>query len=59
MLKVKRPAPRKDEAVKEEEDKAFTVKELAYILSCVEKEPLKWQAFINLATDSGARRGEL
>ena len=59
MLKVKRPAPRKDETAKEEEDKAFTVKELDYILACVKQEPLKWQAFINLATDSGARRGEL
>ena len=59
MLKVKRPAPRKDEAHKEESDKAFTVQELGRILSCVEQEPLKWQAYINLAADSGGRRGEL
>ena len=59
MLKVKRPAPRKDEAPKEEADKALTVKELSRVLSCVEQEPLKWQAYINLAADSGARRGEL
>lgn len=59
MLKVKRPAPRKDEAPKEEADKALTVKELARVLSCVEQEPLKWQAYINLAADTGARRGEL
>ena len=59
MLKVKRPAPRKDEAHKEESDKAFTVQELGYILSCVEQEPLKWQAYINLAADTGCRRGEI
>ena len=59
MLKVKRPAPRKGEAVKEEEDKALTVQELSHVLSCVSQEPLKWQAYINLAADSGARRGEL
>ena len=59
MLKVKRPAPRKGETPKEESTKALTVQELAYVLSCVERESLKWQAFINLAADSGARRGEL
>ena len=59
MLKVKRPAPRKDEPKKEESDKAYTVKELNYILSCVQHEPLKWRAYINLAADSGCRRGEL
>ena len=59
MLKVKRPAPRKDEAAKDESEKALTAKELAAVLSCVAQEPLKWQAYINLAADSGARRGEL
>ena len=59
MLKVKRPALRKDEAPKEESEKALTAKELARVLSCVEHEPLKWQAYINLAADSGGRRGEL
>lgn len=58
MLKVKRPAPRKDEATKEESEKALTVKELSYVLSCVENEPLKWQVYINLAADTGLRRGE-
>lgn len=53
MLKVKRPAPRKDEKVQEEGDKAFTVQELSRVLSCVLQEPLKWQAYINLAADSG------
>ena len=59
MLKVKRPKPRKDEAPKEEASKALTAKELKAVLSCVAEEPLKWQAYINLAADSGGRRGEL
>ena len=59
MLKVKRPAPRKDELQERDTDKAYTAKELALILSSVEHEPLKWQAYITLAADSGARRGEL
>lgn len=59
MLKVKRPAPRKGEQPREENDKALTAKELAQVLSCVEREPLKWRVYINLAADSGARRGEL
>ena len=58
MLKVKRPAPRKDEAPKDESEKALTVKELRYVLACVENEPLKWQSYVNLAADTGLRRGE-
>lgn len=59
MLKVKRPKPNKDDAPKEESEKALTVAELSTVLSCVVHEPLKWQAYINLAADSGCRRGEL
>ncbi len=59
MLKVKRPSPRKGEMLKEEADKALTVQELAHVLSCVSQEPLKWQAYVNLSADSGARRGEI
>ena len=59
MLKVKRPAPRKDEAAKDESSKAMTVQELRSLLSRIAQEPLKWRAYINLAADSGARRGEL
>lgn len=58
LLKVKRPAARKDEPKKEESEKALTVKELNYVLSCVAHEPLKWQAYINLSADTGIRRGE-
>lgn len=59
LLKVKRPAPRKDEAAQDENAKAYTAQELARILECVKQEPLKWQVYINLAIDTGARRGEL
>lgn len=59
MLKVKRPAPRKGEQPKEESDKAYTVQELGYILSCAAQEPLQWQTYISLAADTGLRRGEL
>lgn len=59
MLKVKRPAPRKDEALKDDRKLALTAQELSTVLSCVAQEPLKWQVYINLAADTGARRGEL
>ena len=58
MLKVKRPAPRKDEAAVDETEKAYTVVELRYILKCLENEPLKWRTFITLLADTGIRRGE-
>ena len=58
MLKVKRPAPRKGEQPKEEIDRAYTVQELGYILSCAAREPLQWQTYISLAADTGLRRGE-
>lgn len=62
MLKVKRPAPSKDERARKEayeQSKAYTAEELKYILSCLENEPLQWRAYITLAADTGARRGEL
>ena len=59
MLKVKRPAPRKDEQTAQETDKALTADQLRSVLSSMAQEPLKWQTYINLAADSGARRGEL
>ena len=58
MLKVKRPAPRKGGQPKEESDKAYTVKELGYILACAAREPLQWQTYIALSADTGLRRGE-
>lgn len=59
MLKVKRPAPRKDEAQKPESEKALTAEQLGYVLSCAQSEPLKWYAYLVLSADSWARRGEL
>ena len=52
------PAARKDEHPKDELEKAFTVQELSHILNCLENEPLKWQTYIHLVSDTGLRRGE-
>lgn len=57
MDKVERPKPRKDE-IKPEEASAFTAPEVQRILTCLEREPLKWQALIRLLIDTGIRRGE-
>ena len=59
MAKVKRPKQKKDDRCASEADKALFADELIYVLECVKSEPLKWQAFISLAADTGARRGEL
>lgn len=60
MLKVAKPKIRKDEKnqVKDESEKALTVEQLQYVLSCVDKEDLKWRTFIYLLADTGIRRGE-
>ena len=58
MLKVSRPAPRSDEVIEEGCLKALYEKALRYVLDCVKKEPLKWQAYIQVAADTGVRRGE-
>lgn len=58
MLKVTRPKPCKDEPIKDETDKAYTIDELLYILSCLENEPLQWQTYVWLLIDTGIRRGE-
>ncbi len=58
MGKVKRPARPKDERA-DEAEKALTAERLAYVLDCAANEPLKWQTYIGLAADTGARRGEL
>ena len=57
MDKVPRPKPRKDEKNGTEVD-AFTADDLKYIVSCLEREPLKWQTMIRLMIDTGIRRGE-
>ncbi len=59
MLKVKRPKQQKREDETDGTAKALKADELIRVLSCVAKEPTKWQAFIHLAADTGCRRGEL
>lgn len=57
MDKVERPRPRKDEKKAATAD-AYTAKELQYILSCLNNEPLKWRTMVCLLADTGMRRGE-
>ena len=57
MDKVQRPKPRKDE-IKGKGVQAYTADELRYIIQCLEREPLKWRAYIRLLIDTGVRRGE-
>lgn len=57
MDKVDKPTPRKDEPDVTEVE-SYTPQEVAYIISCTRKEPLKWQAYICLMADTGIRRGE-
>ena len=59
MARVKRPVPRADEAPKEESEMALTAEELRRVLDCLKQEPLKWQAYIQVMADTGARRGEV
>lgn len=59
MVKVRRPKQKKDDKAIAEADKALGADELNHVLECVSKEPLKWQAFLYLAADTGCRRGEL
>lgn len=59
MVKVRRPKQKKDDKAIAEADKALAAEELNYVLECVTREPLKWQAFLYLAADTGCRRGEL
>ena len=57
MDKVERPKPRKDE-IKKSGEEAYTAEEVRYIMECLRKEPLKWQAYLCLLIDTGIRRGE-
>ena len=57
MAKVERPRPRKGEKKATSAD-AYTAKELQYILSCLNDEPLKWRTMVRLLADTGMRRGE-
>lgn len=57
MLKVERPAPRKDEPIAEMVT-SYTADTIKKIMCCLEREPIKWQAYIRLLSVTGMRRGE-
>lgn len=60
MDKVQAPRQSKESTdIKGEGFPAFSAEELQQILECLEAEPLQWQAFIRLMTDTGMRRGEV
>ncbi len=59
MGKVRKPKQKKDDKARKETKPFYTAKELKYILDCAAQESLKWQLFVNLAADTGARRGEI
>lgn len=74
MLRVKRPAPRRDEQAQTQGEKAYTGEQVKYIKACADAElekareksqdsaeyrsALKWRAYIYLLCDSGMRKGE-
>ena len=57
MAKIKRPKRPKDAPPNPRD--VFSPDEVSYILECIQKEPLKWQATIAFMLDSGCRRGEV
>ena len=57
MARVKKPKPRKGEIKKE--PVSYSESEVAYIMECLNNEPLKWKALILFMIDSGCRRGEV
>lgn len=58
MDKVPRPRELKQEK-KNGPPEAYTAEQVAYIMQCLETEPLRWRAFTMLMIDTGARRGEI
>lgn len=59
MDKVLLPKMKQEEKMKHQEIQSYTKEEVQYILKCLENEPLKWQIFVKLAINTGARRGEI
>lgn len=57
MNKVDRPSPRKDEG-KDDTVKSLSVDQVKKLLSIMNEEPLKWNAYIHLMLDTGMRKGE-
>ena len=56
MLNLHKPRVKKTECVHHVE--AYSEKEARYLIECLDKEPLKWRAFVLFLLDSGCRRGE-
>ncbi len=56
MQRMKKPKPRKDDLPSEAI--CYTEEEIAYIMDCLNKEPLKWRSLMLFLIDSGCRRGE-
>lgn len=59
MNDLKRPRKPKDEKAENGQDKAYSENEVAYIMECLEKEPLKWKTLMVFMLDTGCRRGEV
>lgn len=57
MQRMKKPKPRKDDIPAE--PIVYSETEVAYIMECLNKEPLKWRAMVLFMIDSGCRRGEV
>lgn len=57
MQRMKKPKPRKDDIPKEKV--VYSESEVAYIIDCLNNEPLKWRALVLFMIDSGCRRGEV
>ena len=57
MLKVDSPKRRKDDPKRE--ITIFSDEEWFYIRSVVDQESLRWNTFINILMDTGARKGEI
>lgn len=57
MQRMKKPKPRKDDIPRKA--LVYSESELAYIMECLNSEPLKWRAMVLFMIDSGCRRGEV
>ncbi len=56
MQSLKKPARSKDDSLVRT-GKAYTEREMRFILKCMESEPLKYKAMVYFMADSGCRRG--
>ncbi len=59
MLKVKKLRMKKEEKGTDKAKKALDSDTEIKLRSCLAREPLKWQVFVELALDTACRRGEL